>query len=98
MPRRPRKSSGDLEKLLDERRVITAWLERLALAGDDASDAVRSKVREVGWCQERGRRGVLTHQQWRNTFRLRFFGCFELKSRGAIRAQLEVCKETDASG
>ena len=46
MPRRPRKSSGDLEKLLDERQVITEWLERLALAGDDASDAVRSKVRE----------------------------------------------------
>ena len=46
MPRRPRKSQGDLEKLLDERQVVTAWLERLALAGDDASDEVRSKVRK----------------------------------------------------
>ena len=41
---------------------------------------------------------VLTHQQSRNTFRLRFSSWFELKSRGTIRAQFEICKETDASG
>ncbi len=46
MPRRPQKSSEDVEKLLDERQAITEWLERLALTGDDASDDVRSKVRE----------------------------------------------------
>jgi len=46
MPRRSQKSSEDVEKLLDERQAITEWLERLALTGDDASDDVRSKVRE----------------------------------------------------
>lgn len=46
MPRRSPKSSEDVEKLLDERQAITEWLERLALTGDDASDDVRSKVRE----------------------------------------------------
>ncbi len=46
MPRRSQKSSEDVEQLLDERQAITEWLERLALTGDDASDDVRSKVRE----------------------------------------------------
>lgn len=46
MPRRSPKSSEDVEKLLDERQAITEWLERLALTGEDASDDVRSKVRE----------------------------------------------------
>ena len=46
MPRRSQKPSEDVEKLLDEREAITEWLERLALTGDDASDEVRSKVRE----------------------------------------------------
>ena len=46
MPRRAQKSSEDVEKLLDERQAITEWLERLALTGEDASDDVRSKVRE----------------------------------------------------
>lgn len=46
MPRRSPKSSEDVEKLLDERQAITEWLERLALTGDDASDDVRSRVRE----------------------------------------------------
>ncbi len=46
MPRRSPKSSEDVEKLLDERQAIAEWLERLALTGDDASDDVRSKVRE----------------------------------------------------
>ena len=46
MPRRSQKSSEDVEQLLDERQAITEWLERLALTGDDASDEVRSKVRE----------------------------------------------------
>ena len=45
-PRRPQKSSEDVEKLLNERQAVTEWLERLALTGDDASDEVRSKVRE----------------------------------------------------
>ncbi len=45
-PRRPQKSSEEVEKLLDERQAVTEWLERLALTGDDASDEVRSKVRE----------------------------------------------------
>ncbi len=46
MPRRSPKPSEDVKKLLDERQTITEWLERLALAGDGASDDVRSKVRE----------------------------------------------------
>lgn len=45
-PRRPQKSSEDVEKLLNERQAVTEWLERLALTGEDASDDVRSKVRE----------------------------------------------------
>jgi hypothetical protein len=45
MPRRSAKSSQDVQKLLDERQAVARWLERLALADDDAADDVRSKVR-----------------------------------------------------
>lgn len=46
MPRRrSSKSSPDVQKLLDERQAIAKWLERLALAGDNASEDVRTKVR-----------------------------------------------------
>jgi hypothetical protein len=45
MPKRSTKSSQDVQKLLDERRAVTQWLERLSLTGDDAADEVRSKVR-----------------------------------------------------
>ena len=45
MPRRSTKPSQDVQKLLDERQAVTKWLERLSLAGDDATADVRSKVR-----------------------------------------------------
>jgi chromosome segregation ATPase len=45
MARRSSKSSTDVQKLLEERQAITKWLERLSLAGDSASDDVRTKVR-----------------------------------------------------
>ncbi len=44
-PRRSSKSRPDLKTLLTERQTVTKWLARLSQADDDASDAVRSKVR-----------------------------------------------------
>jgi len=45
MARRPSKPRPNVQGLLDERQALTEWLERLSLAGQDAADDVRTKVR-----------------------------------------------------
>lgn len=45
MAKRGGKSTAQIQKLLDERRKIEQWLQRLEMAADETAGAVRDKVR-----------------------------------------------------
>jgi hypothetical protein len=44
MAKGSKRSSSDIQKLLEEKRQIEQWLERLSMAADQTSDQVRDKV------------------------------------------------------